>query len=41
MLRQWDFHDPLFHSRVRSGHRDEDFGAVCPCRGARSARSPP
>ncbi|WP_217142842.1 SagB family peptide dehydrogenase [Streptomyces sp. AC627_RSS907] len=32
-LRQWDFHDLLFHSRVRSGRYDEAFGAVYPYRG--------
>lgn len=34
VLRQWDFHDLLFHSRVRSGRYDEVFGAVYPHRGA-------
>lgn len=29
-LRQWDFHDLLFHSRVRSGRYDDPFGAVYP-----------
>jgi SagB-type dehydrogenase family enzyme len=29
-LRQWDFHDALFHSRIRSGRFDEPFGAVYP-----------
>ncbi|MFD7701245.1 SagB family peptide dehydrogenase [Streptomyces caelestis] len=33
VLRQWDFHDLLFHSRVRSGRFDESFGAVYPYRG--------
>ncbi|WP_328861218.1 SagB/ThcOx family dehydrogenase [Streptomyces sp. NBC_00306] len=32
-LRQWDFHDLLFHSRIRSGRYDELFGAVYPYRG--------
>ncbi|MFI6942103.1 SagB family peptide dehydrogenase [Streptomyces sp. NPDC050418] len=32
-LRQWDFHDLLFHSRVRSGRYDAAFGAVYPYRG--------
>ncbi|MEU6891573.1 SagB family peptide dehydrogenase [Streptomyces sp. NPDC046557] len=32
-LRQWDFHDLLFHSRVRSGRYDDVFGAVYPYRG--------
>ncbi|GAB2956874.1 SagB/ThcOx family dehydrogenase [Streptomyces pseudoechinosporeus] len=32
-LRQWDFHDLLFHSRVRSGRYDGVFGAVYPYRG--------
>ncbi|MFK4692847.1 SagB/ThcOx family dehydrogenase [Streptomyces pristinaespiralis] len=31
-LRQWDFHDLLFHSRVRSGRYDDVFGAVYPYR---------
>ncbi|MFE9138817.1 SagB family peptide dehydrogenase [Streptomyces sp. NPDC007355] len=34
VLRQWDFHDLLFHSRVRSGRYDDVFGAVYPHRGA-------
>jgi SagB-type dehydrogenase family enzyme len=29
-LRQWDFHDLLFHGRVRSGRYDDAFGAVYP-----------
>ncbi|MFJ4360402.1 SagB family peptide dehydrogenase [Streptomyces massasporeus] len=33
VLRQWDFHDLLFHSRVRSGRHDGVFGAVYPYRG--------
>ncbi|MFE3740230.1 SagB family peptide dehydrogenase [Streptomyces sp. NPDC059134] len=33
VLRQWDFHDLLFHSRVRSGRYDGVFGAVYPYRG--------
>lgn len=32
-LRQWDFHDLLFHSRVRSGRYDGIFGAVYPYQG--------
>ncbi|MFD3480615.1 SagB family peptide dehydrogenase [Streptomyces sp. NPDC058695] len=32
-LRQWDFHDLLFHSRIRSGRYDDVFGAVYPYRG--------
>ncbi|HEX5116220.1 MAG TPA: SagB family peptide dehydrogenase [Pseudonocardiaceae bacterium] len=27
-LRQWGFHDLLFHTRSRSGRHDEDFGAT-------------
>ncbi|AJF69987.1 dehydrogenase [Streptomyces vietnamensis] len=34
VLRQWDFHDLLFHSRIRSGRYDDVFGAVYPHRGA-------
>lgn len=30
VLRQWDFHDLLFHSRIRSGRYDGAFGAVYP-----------
>lgn len=33
VLRQWDFHDLLFHSRVRSGRFDDALGAVYPYRG--------
>ncbi|MFI6561167.1 SagB family peptide dehydrogenase [Streptomyces sp. NPDC050534] len=33
-LRQWDFHDLLFHSRVRAGRFDEPLGGVFPHRGA-------
>lgn len=33
LLRQWDFHDLLFHSRVRSGRYDGPMGAVYPYRG--------
>ncbi|MFI0241765.1 SagB family peptide dehydrogenase [Streptomyces sp. NPDC016845] len=33
VLRQWDFHDLLFHSRIRSGRFDEAFGALYPYRG--------
>ncbi|MEV5437777.1 SagB family peptide dehydrogenase [Streptomyces sp. NPDC052682] len=33
VLRQWDFHDLLFHSRIRSGRYDGVFGAVYPHRG--------
>ena len=29
-LRQWSFHDLLFHSRSRLGRHDEDFGAMFP-----------
>jgi SagB-type dehydrogenase family enzyme len=29
-LRQWAFHDLLFHSRSRLGRHDEDFGATFP-----------
>ncbi|MEU0967529.1 SagB family peptide dehydrogenase [Streptomyces sp. NPDC005917] len=32
-LRQWDFHDLLFHSRIRSGRFDEPLGGVFPHRG--------
>jgi SagB-type dehydrogenase family enzyme len=32
-LRQWDFHDLLFHSRIRSGRYDDPFGAVYPYTG--------
>ncbi|MFE5591870.1 SagB family peptide dehydrogenase [Streptomyces sp. NPDC056549] len=34
VLRQWDFHDLLFHSRIRSGRYDDVFGAVYAHRGA-------
>ncbi|WNM34717.1 SagB family peptide dehydrogenase [Streptomyces sp. Li-HN-5-11] len=33
VLRQWDFHDLLFHSRIRSGRFDEPLGGVFPHRG--------
>lgn len=33
-LRQWDVHDLLMHSRVRSGRYDDPLGAVYPYRGA-------
>ncbi|GAA2625424.1 SagB family peptide dehydrogenase [Streptomyces vastus] len=33
VLRQWDFHDLLFHSRVRSGRFDEPLGGVFPHKG--------
>ncbi|MEU8550498.1 SagB family peptide dehydrogenase [Streptomyces roseoverticillatus] len=29
-LRQWDFHDLLFHSRSRLGRHDEPFGGIFP-----------
>jgi SagB-type dehydrogenase family enzyme len=29
-LRQWSFHDLLFHTRSRSGRHDDDFGATFP-----------
>jgi SagB-type dehydrogenase family enzyme len=32
-LRQWDFHDLLLHSRIRSGRYDDVFGAVYPYAG--------
>ncbi|WP_326698885.1 SagB family peptide dehydrogenase [Streptomyces sp. NBC_01754] len=32
-LRQWDFHDLLFHSRSRSGRFDEPLGGAFPHRG--------
>jgi SagB-type dehydrogenase family enzyme len=32
-LRQWDFHDLLFHSRVRSGRYDDPIGGRYPHRG--------
>ncbi len=32
-LRQWDFHDLLFHARSRSGRHDYEFGAVYPYAG--------
>lgn len=32
-LRQWDFHDLLFHSRIRSGRYDDPYGAVYPYTG--------
>ncbi|WP_371617017.1 SagB family peptide dehydrogenase [Streptomyces sp. NBC_00454] len=33
VLRQWDFHDLLFHSRSRMGRHDYPFGGVFPYRG--------
>ncbi|MBR7742529.1 SagB family peptide dehydrogenase [Phycicoccus sp. BSK3Z-2] len=33
VLRQWDFHDLLMHSRSRSGRWDEPLGALSPHRG--------
>ncbi len=44
VLRQWDFHDLLMHSRIRSGRYDDPFGALYPYRGEiepRSAVRPP
>lgn len=32
-LRQWDFHDLLFHSRSRPGRYDDPFGAAYPYTG--------
>ncbi|MFJ8955006.1 SagB family peptide dehydrogenase [Streptomyces sp. NPDC102381] len=32
-LRQWDFHDLLFHSRIRSGRHDAPLGGTFPHRG--------
>ncbi|WP_050988512.1 SagB/ThcOx family dehydrogenase [Streptomyces xiaopingdaonensis] len=32
-LQQWDFHDLLFHSRVRGGRFDEPLGGVFPHKG--------
>lgn len=32
-LRQWEFHDLLFHSRSRSGRHDYPFGGLFPYRG--------
>ncbi len=43
-LRQWDFHDLLFHSRIRSGRYDDALGAVYPYAGQidpRPAVKPP
>lgn len=43
-LRQWDFHDLLMHSRVRSGRYDDALGAVYPYVGTiepRPAVKPP
>ncbi|YCK33400.1 hypothetical protein ACNF49_04630 [Actinomadura sp. ATCC 39365] len=40
VLRQWEFHDLLFHSRSRLGRHGEPFGATYPFRG-RSRRGPP
>ena len=34
VLRQWDFHDLVMHSRTRSGRFDEPLGALSPYRGA-------
>jgi SagB-type dehydrogenase family enzyme len=33
VLRQWDFHDLLMHTRSRSGRFDEPLGALSPYRG--------
>lgn len=33
VLRQWDFHDLLSHSRSRTGRSDQPFGGVFPYRG--------
>lgn len=33
VLRQWDFHDLLSHSRSRTGRFDQPFGGVFPYRG--------
>ena len=33
VLRQWDYHDLLSHSRARSGRFDQPFGGVFPYRG--------
>ncbi|MEV3984062.1 SagB family peptide dehydrogenase [Nonomuraea sp. NPDC049758] len=33
VLRQWEFHDLLFHSRSRLGRHGEPFGATYPFRG--------
>lgn len=33
VLRQWDFHDLLFHSRIRNGRFDEPLGGVFPHKG--------
>ncbi|MEV6007873.1 SagB family peptide dehydrogenase [Streptomyces sp. NPDC051976] len=33
VVRQWDFHDLLFHSRSRFGRTDEPFGGRFPYRG--------
>ncbi|MER6951362.1 SagB family peptide dehydrogenase [Nonomuraea sp. NPDC000554] len=30
VLRQWDFHDLLFHARSRFGRHDEPFGGIFP-----------
>jgi SagB-type dehydrogenase family enzyme len=32
-LRQWDFHDLLFHSRSRPGRYDDPFGGIFPYQG--------
>ncbi|MGW3526115.1 SagB/ThcOx family dehydrogenase [Streptomyces olivaceus] len=32
-LRQWEFHDLLFHSRIRSGRHDAPLGGTFPHRG--------
>ncbi|GII86894.1 dehydrogenase [Sphaerisporangium siamense] len=34
VLRQWEFHDLLFHSRSRTGRHDELFGGRFPHRGS-------
>jgi SagB-type dehydrogenase family enzyme len=33
VLRQWSFHDLLFHSRSRMGRHDDEFGATFPFTG--------
>jgi SagB-type dehydrogenase family enzyme len=33
VLRQWDYHDLLVHSRARSGRFDQPFGGIFPYRG--------
>ncbi|WP_181075019.1 SagB family peptide dehydrogenase [Rathayibacter iranicus] len=39
VLRQWDFHDLLFHSRSRFGRTAEPFGGIFPHRGRIEPRS--